>query len=146
MSRSKIRRLGTNEYGRKRVPAWCDRILWITPPHPCINIKQEYYNAATTTPLESDHRPVFSQFHISYNNSWNPNLKSQWLITIRNLKLYLYPFLDLENAALTTLSGSRTFSNIDDDVEYSKNSVESKYDKSEDNYSMSKGKKSKTKK
>ena len=78
---------GTDMYNAKRVPAWCDRILWVTPSHPCITINQRVYASADKTPLVSDHRPVFSEFDIIHNASWNPQIGTEWMIKIRKLKL-----------------------------------------------------------
>eukprot|EP01084_Bolivina_argentea_P288236 494702_1 len=92
---------GKNQYTNKRISAWCDRILWIQPPHPCINIKQIYYKSSINTPPISDHRPVFSQFNITYNKSWNPKQNSEWSVTITNFYLYLYPHSKIANPYLT---------------------------------------------
>jgi len=83
---------GRDQYTSKRIPAWCDRILWVIPPHPAINIKQSIYSSSSITPPISDHRPVFSEFHITYNKSWDPPKDSQWLVSIRNFHLFLYSF------------------------------------------------------
>ena len=80
---------GTDMYNAKRVPAWCDRILWVTPSHPCITINQRVYASSDITPEVSDHRPVFSEFDIIHNASWNPEIGTEWMIKIRKLKLHL---------------------------------------------------------
>ena len=85
---------GRDQYTSKRIPAWCDRILWVSPPHPAVNIKQMVYTSSNITPPISDHRPVFSEFHITYNKCWDPPEKSQWLVSIKNFYLYLYPLFN----------------------------------------------------
>jgi len=95
---------GHDEYNKKRAPAYCDRILWVKSPHPCININQEIYTSSLTTPNESDHRPVFSEYNIIYNDLWKPELNSQWLISFKNLYLYL----DELDSHTDILKGHRT--------------------------------------
>lgn len=84
---------GQDRYASKRIPAWCDRILWVSPPHPAVSIKQLVYTSSCNTPPVSDHRPVFSEFKITYNQCWDPRPKTQWAVSIRNFYLYLYPVL-----------------------------------------------------
>ena len=51
----------SNEYDtskKMRVPAWCDRVLWVESD----NIKQAAYERAEN--MFSDHRPVRSSFQI----------------------------------------------------------------------------------
>ncbi|ETO17745.1 hypothetical protein RFI_19571, partial [Reticulomyxa filosa] len=89
---------GSNEYHKKRVPAWCDRILWATPPHPCVTISQSLYECSKLTPKQSDHRPVFAQFRVCYDALWNPSVPSRYVVTLRYLKLHLFAqLLDVQH-------------------------------------------------
>ncbi|VDO52124.1 unnamed protein product [Onchocerca flexuosa] len=46
---------------KKRVPAWCDRILWWNQKG--VNIRQEFYDSVPSIKF-SDHRPVRALFYL----------------------------------------------------------------------------------
>ncbi len=68
---------GTEKYEKredkkKRIPAWCDRVLWIGD-----GIEQVYYRRAEL--VSSDHKPVYSLFNVkvrlSLSLSFSPLLQ-----------------------------------------------------------------------
>lgn len=60
------RKAGSNtEYGHKRTPAWTDRILYAFNQHTC-KLSQKVYDSNNSVML-SDHRPVFSQFLLTFD-------------------------------------------------------------------------------
>ncbi|KAJ1971283.1 hypothetical protein H4R35_005354 [Dimargaris xerosporica] len=54
--------VGTNQYDTKRVPAWCDRILWWSR-HNSRNVQQQTYHSHMAL-TSSDHKPISSSFEI----------------------------------------------------------------------------------
>jgi len=55
---------GSDEYQKKRTPAWCDRILWRCAPG--YEVKCDQYNSAPNVDT-SDHKPVFGEYRVT---SW----------------------------------------------------------------------------
>jgi len=56
-------KVGTNTYNEKRVPAWCDRILWWRDQRVCTVLQRFYRSISTVT--ESDHKPVCALFDVT---------------------------------------------------------------------------------
>ncbi|GAB5355096.1 hypothetical protein AAMO2058_000176500, partial [Amorphochlora amoebiformis] len=54
---------GTDMYHEKRVPAWCDRILWWRNNRTCL-VTQHWYKGLMEI-IESDHKPVVSFFEVT---------------------------------------------------------------------------------
>ncbi|KAJ1984041.1 hypothetical protein H4R34_000903 [Dimargaris verticillata] len=54
--------VGTNQYDAKRVPAWCDRILWWSR-HNSHHVQQRTYHSHMAL-TSSDHKPISSSFDI----------------------------------------------------------------------------------
>merc|ERR1712013_365931 len=101
--------VGCDTYSAKRIPAWCDRVLWVSPVHPAVSVKQNVYTSASMTPSWSDHRPVFSEFRVAHNRCWSPRPRSQWMVTMHSLRLFLL------TPSLATPSASSPV-NVNDDL------------------------------
>mmetsp|Transcript_14051 Transcript_14051/g.25380 ORF Transcript_14051/g.25380 Transcript_14051/m.25380 type:complete len:509 (+) Transcript_14051:2107-3633(+) len=54
---------GTNEYSEKRVPAWCDRVLWWRDQRTC-SVVQRWYRSIEEVYI-SDHKPVCALFDVT---------------------------------------------------------------------------------
>lgn len=89
---------GTNDYDskRKRVPSWCDRILYKKSRF----INQKMYNRAEL--LHSDHRPIFSIFTVCAYQE----IKEEKAKLIREIKKNL--LLDLKPFNLKNLTANNT--------------------------------------
>merc|ERR1740130_2322903 len=60
-------------YSTKRVPAWCDRVLWHSWPGSEATLDLESYDSAPE--LESsDHSPVYARFLLDVSMPWLTDL------------------------------------------------------------------------
>lgn len=60
--------LNTNFSEKRRVPAWCDRILY-HQTNKNVHIEQLSYNSSGSV-LFSDHKPVHSVFRLTIKQVW----------------------------------------------------------------------------
>jgi hypothetical protein len=60
-------------YSRKRLPAYCDRVLWKSLPHCRRDAVRLMEHGAVGEVDTSDHKPVFAQFEIAHSASILPD-------------------------------------------------------------------------
>jgi len=56
-------RPGTDELDEKRIPAWCDRVLYKAMPNVCVFLR--HYTSLPVLRHTSDHRPVVAELEVS---------------------------------------------------------------------------------
>ncbi len=104
---------GTSEYDRRpdkkrRIPAWCDRILWLGTPR----VRQLFYRAETSLCI-SDHMPVCSLFELRRIRIENNDLKRRVRDeTMKGLEDYISTY----NPTLDVLPDEIDFGNVAYDV------------------------------
>ena len=68
----KVARESGYSYNSKRLPAYCDRILYFSPPQQCASLKQIDLWSDGFGVTTSDHKPVSSVFHLEALRSERP--------------------------------------------------------------------------
>lgn len=78
-----------DRYNKKRVPAYCDRILWKGLPG--VSVINEEYEAHPEDPMTSDHIPVHAVFHVDVpipkKIDRRPSKKRSWQISFDQLRI-----------------------------------------------------------
>ena len=86
----KIDKQNVERYEKSKVPRWCSRIFYATPPHPMVEISAQSYNAVPHLFGSSNHRAVYGEFSINRFNSWFPIPNTCWKFYLRNFQIILY--------------------------------------------------------
>lgn len=57
--------IGSSDYNYKRMPSWCDRILWrLGPGAGNVDVRGLYYSSVQDC-ISSDHKPVIAGFELN---------------------------------------------------------------------------------
>ncbi|KAH3762969.1 inositol 5-phosphatase [Pelomyxa schiedti] len=100
--------VGTRDYDtggkKKRIPAWCDRVLWKTLPGAAPLEQKQYFCCDLLT--SSDHSPVFSVFTTTTQLAPSPLLETPFSITITSVTAVLYPANALHPSLMSTTVAS----------------------------------------